>query len=530
MRNLWRRKSWRIATILLLALAVRAYFIFGPPNAHVEFLVSKETTGLVQPLTPDGRVDYFEYFNARAREGVTADNNAAVLIFEAAGAGEMSPHFAESFFQALNVPQPDAGEKRFTNWSVLESELAKSREFDEDALSKLEDRLRTEPWSATEYPEVANWLKGNERFLELACQATKRPKYYVPLLRDSESQLLLGALLYEVGPMRELPKALLIRAMQRVRAGEIALAIEDVVAARQLGRLVGRGPTLIQFLTEMVIEQLACHAIASLSQYIDDPQLLRELRRQNSAWPPTKSFAERGLDFERYETLTALMFAADGGPCSVTALSGARVKPGFWNECHRRVLNAGTDWDEALRTVNEWYDQFEGVLKGPETRAKVSEVAKCTQQAVALQIAPSPGGPFVAAVIPLPTWRKTNGRAMGGLMLRMLTPAMDKVFVAKLRADATQQMLEIAFALATYRLNKGEYPADLAALPPQYLPKPPNDLFADVPYRYRRINAGYLLYSVGPNGRDDGGEPSDDHADADDIALRVNIDADASGQ
>ena len=33
----------------------------------------------------------------------------------------------------------------------------------------------------------------------------------------------------------------------------------------------------------------------------------------------------------------------------------------------------------------------------------------------------------------------------------------------------------------------------------------PQDAFADAPLRYHRQESGYLLYSVGRNGKDDGG-------------------------
>ena len=55
--------------------------------------------------------------------------------------------------------------------------------------------------------------------------------------------------------------------------------------------------------------------------------------------------------------------------------------------------------------------------------------------------------------------------------------------------------------------------------------KVPADIFAnDGPLHYQRRDKGYLLYSVGVNGRDDGGRGYDDRKDGedcDDIAVRV---------
>ena len=50
----------------------------------------------------------------------------------------------------------------------------------------------------------------------------------------------------------------------------------------------------------------------------------------------------------------------------------------------------------------------------------------------------------------------------------------------------------------------------LDALAPAYLNHVPDDQFAlQGALRYRRTKAGYVLYSVGPDGKDDGGRPID---------------------
>jgi hypothetical protein len=66
---------------------------------------------------------------------------------------------------------------------------------------------------------------------------------------------------------------------------------------------------------------------------------------------------------------------------------------------------------------------------------------------------------------------------------------------------------QIACALERYHLAHGEYPETLDALVPQFLATIPHDLIGDQPLHYRRTDDGkFLLYSVGWNGTDDGGE------------------------
>ncbi len=64
----------------------------------------------------------------------------------------------------------------------------------------------------------------------------------------------------------------------------------------------------------------------------------------------------------------------------------------------------------------------------------------------------------------------------------------------------------VACALERYRLANGEYPGSLDALAPQFIEKIPHDVINAQPLHYRRMDDGqFLLYSVGWNGKDDGG-------------------------
>ena len=64
----------------------------------------------------------------------------------------------------------------------------------------------------------------------------------------------------------------------------------------------------------------------------------------------------------------------------------------------------------------------------------------------------------------------------------------------------------IACALERYHLAHGEYPETLDALIPQFIATIPHDVIGGQPPHYRRAADGtFLLYSIGWNGRDNGG-------------------------
>lgn len=72
--------------------------------------------------------------------------------------------------------------------------------------------------------------------------------------------------------------------------------------------------------------------------------------------------------------------------------------------------------------------------------------------------------------------------------------------------QTTNRLLLIALALHAYHAEHGRYPTTLAELTPSYLHAIPADPFAlSGSPQYQQKDDGYLLYSVGPNGTDDGG-------------------------
>ena len=74
----------------------------------------------------------------------------------------------------------------------------------------------------------------------------------------------------------------------------------------------------------------------------------------------------------------------------------------------------------------------------------------------------------------------------------------------------------LACGLERYRLAHGAYPDTLEALVPQLVDKLPHDLIGGQPLKYRRTaNDQFLLYSIGWNGKDDGGVAGSTTTDGD---------------
>jgi hypothetical protein len=76
------------------------------------------------------------------------------------------------------------------------------------------------------------------------------------------------------------------------------------------------------------------------------------------------------------------------------------------------------------------------------------------------------------------------------------------------RNETRRRLTVTAIALERYKLRHGTPPSELAALVPQFLSAVPLDPMSGKPLRYRLNTGGFVLYSVGEDGRDDDGDPS----------------------
>jgi hypothetical protein len=91
------------------------------------------------------------------------------------------------------------------------------------------------------------------------------------------------------------------------------------------------------------------------------------------------------------------------------------------------------------------------------------------------------------------------------VLARVLLPACDKVVEAGLRSGAELRCGVVALAAERYRMAHGHWPETAAALVPEFLPAVPLDLFDGKPLRLKRTERGVVVYTVGPDGEDNGG-------------------------
>ena len=92
------------------------------------------------------------------------------------------------------------------------------------------------------------------------------------------------------------------------------------------------------------------------------------------------------------------------------------------------------------------------------------------------------------------------------MMLTDVIAGYSRMLEISVQAIARRDVAETALAIERYRLAKGTLPDALGELVPAYLEAVPKDPFDGEELRYRRLETGYVVYSIGEDGRDDGGK------------------------
>jgi hypothetical protein len=513
-----------ISVPLLLLLVVPAEEPIKP-----KFPLGKETTYVSGPLDKDGYVDYAAALNERLGKGVTPQTNANVLIWKALGPRpEGGDRMPLEYFKLLGTDEPPANGDYFIGLGAFIKDRLKLDPAHAEGVYDLQSRAAKRPWAAKDFPQISAWLAVNEQPLAVVIEASKRPAYFNPLVpkrAGTEPGLLIGALLPSAQKCREITVALCARAMLRTAEGKYDDAWEDLLASHRLARLVGNGATNIEALIGIALNATACNADLA---YVGNARLTSRQVQARLAdlqkLPPMPAIADKIDLGERFIYLDAMQSIHRGMFEQVAGGPGKLPDP--------QALKAleTIDFVPSLRKANSIYDRIAIAMRVPERDRKNKELMKIEDELELEAAKKKADGTKLGQINrileimrkPADTG-KMVGNSIGDTALGMMMPAVLKVQNAYDRCDQNQQNVKVAFALAAYRADTGRYPAKLDDLAPKYLSAVRNDLFSGQPLIYRRTEKGYLLYSVGVNGVDDGGQLFTDDPPGDDIGVRMPL-------
>jgi hypothetical protein len=131
---------------------------------------------------------------------------------------------------------------------------------------------------------------------------------------------------------------------------------------------------------------------------------------------------------------------------------------------------------------------------------------------------------------PIPEWPAALAKAREATppapaAARFLEPLGDLFDEALPRAaqrrEATVRSAVVALAAERYRRKNGRWPLEPKEMDPSQVGPVPADPFDGAPLRFRRLDDGLVVYSIGPDGRDDGGDLGDRQKNEPDIGFRL---------
>lgn len=341
------------------------------------------------------------------------------------------------------------------------------REWDKpamQALHKARKPKRTEPLSASARQLLEQFLSDNQKTFSLLHEAAsiehcQYPIDFAQVCDVSDTPL---------DNIRSCSVLLLLDVLIHCENQDVGKALASIRANLALGRSINV-PLLGYQLTHIGIQSWSCRSIERIlnRMSLEDEQLLTL-----SEWIKIPDIGEnfkRALMAEQCLGLHTLQAPIK----DITKRTGHRgmllmLVPwkglGF---CYRDTLTFIDLMQESIETMD---------LPDPERLASFDAVQKSVHQ---------------------------GGR--GGVLMHEFWPGNTYIldignrYVAQLRAAQT------ALAVERYRLTKGRLPQSLNDLVPDYISEIPDDPFNGNPLKYRLLEPGYVVYSVGDDLTDEGG-------------------------
>jgi hypothetical protein len=321
-------------------------------------------------------------------------------------------------------------------------------------------------------------LSQNQAELDEIQAAGRRPHVQFKVHYDEA----FSALLPQLAVLRNFASAFETRALVRLHLGETEAACSDIQSVLAMSRAAESEPLLIATLVRIATLELALQPIyEGLARHQwTEPQLVM---LQNALAPinlPAEALrslrGERAFNLMGLDVMKKDPGAADFGEGGLDFQLGAL-----------RHLPSGFVYQNR-KNIAVMYQDLVFPVYDPTNRAVDLERNKKSAQEVS---------------------ERLKSASLYTVFARLLFPAVERVAEKIARAQSSVDLATTACALERYRLAHQEYPPDLATLVPQFLPRVPLDVVSRRPLIYRRAQPDrFVLYSVGLNGKDDGGTPA----------------------
>lgn len=291
-------------------------------------------------------------------------------------------------------------------------------------------------------------------------------------------------LLDHVQAMRSGARVLSLQAHCRAHRGDAAGTLDAIRTGFLLSRALDDEPLLVSQLVQIACGAISLGTLVDVMPYVDfsDQQLqkLQDTIRQVDY----RRNMKRGLMGER-----ALGIMAFRNPGSVLE-DGERPK--VWVN----LLSRNADLLVYLEMMQRTVESFD--RSWPDARQEVADINAEFQELVSSGL-----------------------NSYGHIMTALLTPAIEATTDAGARAAAHRKIVDVALAVQRYQFKHGRAPDQLEGLIPEYLPQIPVDPYDGKTLRYLAQDTEVVIYSIGRDNQDDGGQS--DNSMEPDIVVRLPV-------
>ena len=338
--------------------------------------------------------------------------------------------------------------------------------------------------SAANVQRAESILEANQGALQLLEQASKMPRSRFPVNWEAYPDQKLGHL----SNLRKSARLLSAHVWLSVRKGNAEEALRRCATIFALNQSLAEEPTMVSQLPRYSIIAIAYTALQSaLEDSRPPPEQCLALAEQLAHIDLNQGYitalqGERAMGL----ALVHMMFTGQG-----------LAKPGS-DEQSRQAVQSASDKSapRELPGLTPLRLLFAGdVLRFLKNMERLIEVARLPyRELVKVKSLPREEEPSLFPP-----------RLLSGVLMPVFSGSRTVAY--RDAASAPLRLAQVALRLKAYRAAHTEYPDSLATLE-QAAAKPlPQDPFAGKPFGYRREGRGFLLYSWGPNLKDDGGTP-----------------------
>jgi hypothetical protein len=338
-------------------------------------------------------------------------------------------------------------------------------------LGKLSDKFIKESIEPDEFIELQQLIEQDvvSQALSLVEQGTRRRSCRFDYDYNSGANMLMPNLSH----LKELARILSAKARLEAQASNPDSAWDMANTQLRFADSTKTEPILISQLVRVASIRLSCKTIRELCEIV----------------PPNE---------QQYSSIQELLASYDDKTPMIRAIDGERILFGEWafnmlKDGSIRELSASIDpsWGSGIGEV------LLSIYSAFKPLSLADQAAYMRLMHKSIKIIEDPYSHENANII------EKEAEEHYYLFTRMLIPAMFRIKEIHCEMTAELRITQAGMALLQHKQSRDAFPDKLEALKLQNI----NDPFSEQPIRYKPQGQGFILYSIGPDQKDNGGSP-----------------------